>query len=434
MTAPAPTGYRRGGLAIDRLFSAEGENPLDSVEWHERDAIIRNSKGETVFEQKDVEFPKSWSLLASNVVASKYFWGDLARVGFDPFEGGREYSLRQLVHRVTRTIADWGMDGGYFATPADGERFFEELTWLCTNQYGAFNSPVWFNVGLNRMYGVEDSGGKTIWGWDAEAGDVSAVDPYERPQASACFIISVDDSIDDIWQLMSESARLFKFGSGVGSDWSRLRSSREKLSGCGQPSGPVSFMRVQDATGGTIKSGGKTRRAAVMQTLKVSHPDILEFVEAKQKEERKAWALIEQGYDGSYNGPAYGSVAFQNVNQSVRVTDEFMRAAEERRLFRLKAVMTGKDIDEVPAHELLRTMAEGTHVCGDPGMQYEDTIQDWHTCSRTAPINSSNPCSEYMFLDNSACNLESLCGPGAGSDCEMSQSCGAVESNDEVER
>ena len=397
-----------GGLTIDRVFSAEGQNPFDSVEWHKRDATIRNSKGKAVFEQKGVEFPKSWSLLASNVVASKYFWGDLARADFDPFEGGREYSLRQLIHRVTRTITDWGIAGGYFASEADGTRFYDELTWLCTNQYGAFNSPVWFNVGLNRTYGVVDSGGKTIWGWDKGKGDVSAVDPYERPQASACFIISVDDSIDDIWQLMSESARLFKFGSGVGSDWSRLRSSREKLSGGGQPSGPVSFMRVQDATGGTIKSGGKTRRAAIMQTLKVWHPDIAEFVDAKQVEERKAWALIEEGYDGSFNGPAYGSVSFQNVNQSVRVTDEFMRAAEERQLFPLKAVMTGEVIGEVRADELLRKMAEGTHVCGDPGMQYEDTIQTWHTCSRTAPINSSNPCSEYMFLDNSACNLASL--------------------------
>ena len=229
-----------------------------------------------------------------------------------------------------------------------------------------------------------------------------------RPQASACFIISVDDSIDDIWQLMSESARLFKFGSGVGADWSRLRSSKEKLSGGGQPSGPVSFMRVQDATGGTIKSGGKTRRAAIMQTLKVDHPDIMEFIVAKQEEERKAWTLIEGGYDGSFNGPAYGSVAFQNVNQSVRVTDKFMRAAVEDISFALKMVTTG-DITAIPfAQDILGTIAEGTYVCGDPGMQYEDTIQRWHTCSEDGPINSSNPCSEYMFLDNSSCNLASL--------------------------
>ena len=234
------------------------------------------------------------------------------------------------------------------------------------------------------------------------------MDPYIRPQASACFIVSVEDSIDDIWQLMGESARLFKYGSGVGADWSTLRSTQEKLSGGGIPSGPVSFMRVQDATGGTIKSGGKTRRAAIMQTLKVWHPDIEEFVVAKREEERKAWALIEQGYDGSFNGPAYGSVAFQNVNQSVRVTDEFMQCLEAGRPFPLRAVITNETVKHIDAAALLRDVADGTHVCGDPGLQYEDTIQKWHTCKATGPINSSNPCSEYMFLDNSACNLASL--------------------------
>ncbi len=396
------------GLVIDRVFSKEGENSFDSVSWHKRDAVIKNPNGETVFEQKDVEFPTSWSILASNVVASKYFYGDLARAHMEPDQGGRERSLRQLIHRVTRTISDWGIEQNYFASPEDGKRFYDELTWLCTHQHGAFNSPVWFNVGLNNLYDITDSGGKTIFGWDEDKKQVVAVDPYERPQGSACFIISVEDSIDNIWQLMSESARLFKFGSGVGSDWSTLRASQEKLSGGGQPSGPVSFMRVQDATGGTIKSGGKTRRAAIMQTLKVWHPDVLEFVEAKMEEERKAWALIEQGYNGSFNGPAYGSIAFQNVNQSVRVTDEFMQAASADEEFPLRAVTTGEIIDTVKAKELLRKVAEGTHVCGDPGMQYEDTIQRWHTCSNTAPINSSNPCSEYMFLDNSACNLASL--------------------------
>ena len=406
-TLPEPT-HLEHGLSIERVFSKEGENPFDSVTWQARDAAIKNPKGEAIFEQKGVEFPTSWSLLSSNVVASKYFYGDLSKTNLEPDEGGREHSLRQLIHRVTRTISDWGLAQGYFATKEDGERFYDELTWLCTNQYGAFNSPVWFNVGLHHQYGVRDTGGKTIYSWDPKKKQVVAVDPYERPQASACFIISVEDSIDDIWQLMSESARLFKFGSGVGADWSRLRSSREKLSGGGTPSGPVSFMRVQDATGGTIKSGGKTRRAAIMQTLKVWHPDIMEFVEAKQEEERKAWALIEEGYDGSFNGPAYGSVAFQNVNQSVRVTDAFMEAAEKGDPFGLCGVTTDKIIEEIDADHILHKMAEGTHVCGDPGVQYEDTIQRWHTCKTTAPIHSSNPCSEYMFLDDSACNLASL--------------------------
>ncbi|MEO1076873.1 MAG: adenosylcobalamin-dependent ribonucleoside-diphosphate reductase, partial [Bacteroidota bacterium] len=396
------------GLRIDRVFSSPDQHPFDSVVWQTRDAAIKNHKGEAIFEQKSVEFPEDWSQLATNVVASKYFYGDIATGNGNPAEGQREYSLKQLVHRVTRTIADWGRDQGYFATKKDAETFYDELTWLCTNQYGAFNSPVWFNVGLHHQYGVRDSGGKTIFGWDPEKQEVVRVDPYERPQASACFIISVDDSIDDIWQLMGESARLFKFGSGVGADWSKLRSSKEKLSGGGIPSGPVSFMKVQDATGGTIKSGGKTRRAAIMQTLKSWHPDIMEFVNAKKTEEQKAWALIEEGYDGSFNGAAYGSVAFQNVNQSVRLDDAFMEAAVADTDYDLLSVTGHEAVETIPARTILDGIAEGTHLCGDPGVQYEDTIQKWHTCKNSDRINSSNPCSEYMFLDNSACNLASL--------------------------
>ena len=407
-STPASAPDLSGGLPIERTFSTAGEHPFDSVSWTTRDAAIKNFSGEAIFEQRAVEFPEAFSPLAVNVVASKYFYGDVASGNGSPAEGAREYSLKQLVHRVTRTITDWGRDQGYFASEQDAETFYDELTWLCTNQYGAFNSPVWFNVGLGAQYGVRDSGGKTISGWDFDAEEIVSVDPYERPQASACFIISVEDSVDDIWQLMGESARLFKFGSGVGADWSKLRSSKEKLSGGGIPSGPVSFMKVQDATGGTIKSGGKTRRAAIMQTLKVWHPDILEFVRAKQTEERKAWALIEEGYDGSFNGDAYGSVAFQNVNQSVRLNDAFMEAANKGEAFALTAVTSGEAVDEVSAEDLLLQIAEGTHVCGDPGAQYEDTIQRWHTCKNTGPINSSNPCSEYMFLDDSACNLASL--------------------------
>ena len=396
------------GLKIERVFSTEGMNALDSTEWEKRDAAIKNPQGESVFEQRDVEFPKDWSALATNVVASKYFYGDLAKTHMEPDEGGREHSLRQLIYRVTRTIADWGYKQDYFSSREDADRFHDELTWLCVHQYGAFNSPVWFNVGLHDRYGVRDSGGRTIWGWDAKKQGIVDVDPYEYPQGSACFIISVEDSIDDIWQLMSESARLFKFGSGVGADWSTLRSTHEKLSGGGVPSGPVSFMRVQDATGGTIKSGGKTRRAAIMQTLKIWHPDVEEFINSKKEEEKKAWALIEQGYDGSFNGPAYGSVAFQNVNQSVRLNDEFMNAVETGTPFALCKVTTGEVVRQVDANMLLDQISQGTYICGDPGVQYEDIIQKWHTCSVTGPINSSNPCSEYMFLDNSACNLASL--------------------------
>lgn len=396
------------GLHIERHFSTEGVHPFDEIEWETRTARIKNAEGEAIFEQSGVEVPKNWSRLATNVVASKYFYGDLDHAGQDPAQGGREHSLKQLIHRVTRTIADWGIDQHYFLTKEDGDRFCDELTWLCVNQHAAFNSPVWFNVGLNHQYGIKDTGGKTIYGWNSKQERVLSVDPYSHPQASACFIIHVEDSIDDIWKLMSESARLFKFGSGVGADWSTLRSSKERLSGGGTPSGPVSFMRVQDATGGTIKSGGKTRRAAIMQTLKCWHPNIEDFVLAKQEEERKAWALIEQGYDGSFNGPAYGSVAFQNVNQSMRVTDEFMQSAIDGTPYGLRAVTSGSVVEKTSAEDLLKRVSEGTHVCGDPGLQYEDTIQRWHTCKNSGAINSSNPCSEYMFLDNSACNLASI--------------------------
>ena len=396
------------GLSIERVFSSEGQHPFDSCEWESRTASITNPQGDVIFEQSGVEFPEHFSQLATNVVASKYFYGDNDEPNGDPSEGKREHSLKQLVNRVTRTITDWGKEQNYFASEEDAETFYDELTWLCTHQYGAFNSPVWFNVGLGQQYGVRDTGDKKIFGWDFDEEDIVQVDPYVHPQASACFIVDVEDSIDGIWKTMGESARLFKFGSGVGADWSTLRSTEEKLSGGGQPSGPVSFMEVQDATGGTIKSGGKTRRAAIMQTLKCWHPDVMEFVEAKQKEEKKAHALIEQGYDGSFNGPAYGSVAFQNVNQSLRVTDEFMEAAEKGEDYPLRTVTTNEVVEEVKASKILEKVAEGTHVCGDPGLQFEDTIQKWHTCPNTDKINSSNPCSEYMFLDNSACNLASL--------------------------
>jgi len=396
------------GLAIDRVFAPADADPFDTCEWETRTASITNPSGDTIFEQSDVEFPAHFSQLATNIVASKYFYGDRDAGNGSPADGKREFSLRQLIDRVTRTISDWGRTQGYFASTEDADAFYDELTWLCLHQHGSFNSPVWFNVGLGQQYGIRDSGDTAIFGYDREADAVATVDPYERPQASACFIVDVEDSIDGIWETMAESARLFKFGSGVGADWSTLRSTKEKLSGGGIPSGPVSFMKVQDATGGTIKSGGKTRRAAIMQTLKCWHPDVEAFVVAKMEEEKKAHALIEQGYDGSFNGPAYGSVAFQNVNQSLRVTDAFMEAAEKGESYPLRAVRTGETAGHVDAAKLLEKVSEGTHLCGDPGLQFEDTIQAWHTCKNTGPINSSNPCSEYVFLDNSACNLASL--------------------------
>ena len=415
------------GIQVERMFATEGTHPFDEIEWEERTASITNPSGDVIFEQEDVVFPSFFSQLATNIVASKYFYGDNDQPNGSPADGHREYSLAQLVTRVAKTITASGIQQDIFRTVEDASAFLDDLVWLLVNQHGAFNSPVWFNVGLHEEYGVTADPDSRVFATDLEdTGDwrspvVNKVDPYVRPQASACFIVDVEDSVDGIWKTMAESARLFKFGSGIGADWSQLRSTKDKLSGGGQPSGPVSFMKVQDTTGGTIKSGGKTRRAAIMQTLRDWHPDIMEFVEAKQKEEKKAWALIEQGYDGSFNGPAYGSVQFQNVNQSVRVTDEFMEKAASNRAdardpeedtrpqtYDLKSPATEEALDvSDPAH-ILEKIAEGTHICGDPGLQFEDRIQEWHTCPNTDQINSSNPCSEYMFLDNSACNLASL--------------------------
>ena len=398
--APPRRGLEDGGdpleegLTIERVFSSAEEHPFEEVTWERRTAEISNREGEAIFRQEGVEFPEHFSQNATNIVASKYFYGDNDLSGEVPAEeGGRERSVRELIGRITSTIAGWGREDGYFASEEDATRFEEELTWLILNQHGSFNSPVQFNVGLGQHYGAEASGDNTSFTWDKAEEEVSSeADPHFSPQAAACFIIDIEDSIDGIWELMGESARLFKYGSGVGSDWTTLRSTKEKLSGGGTPSGPVSFMRVQDETGDTIKSGGKTRRAAIMQTLKVDHPDVEEFVEAKKKEEKKAHALIDAGYDGSFNGPAYGSVDFQNVNQSVRVTDEFMEAAKRGDTYELRKVTTGETVEEIDAAELMRKIGEGTYVCGDPGLQYKGTIDEWHTVPNTAPINSSNPC------------------------------------------
>ncbi|MEY2574236.1 MAG: ribonucleoside-diphosphate reductase alpha chain, partial [Verrucomicrobiota bacterium] len=338
----------------------------------------------------------------------KYFYGDIAN-GTDPHKGGRETSVRQLIHRVTRTITDCGIADGYFANAETAETFYDELTWLCVNQHGAFNSPVWFNVGLHHQYGIGKGAGEGNYFFNRETGQAErATTQYEYPQGSACFIQSVDDTMEDIMRLAMSEAMLFKYGSGTGTDLSSLRSTREKLSGGGKPSGPLSFLKVYDQVANVVKSGGKTRRAAKMNTLKDWHPDIEEFIDAKQREEKKAWALIEQGYDGSYNGDAYGSVMYQNENLSVRVSDEFMDAAVEDREWWTKRVRDGKPCEKKEARTLLRKIAEGTHICGDPGMQFDSTIHKWHTCKGTDRQNSTNPCSEYLFLDNTACNLASL--------------------------
>ncbi len=399
---------KNAGLHFKRVFSDAAVAPFDQIEWERRTAEINDDSGKVIFKQEDIEIPKSWSALATKIAVSKYFYGDIAN-GTDPYKGGREMSVRQLIHRVTRTITDWGIADGYFADGEAADTFYDELTWLCLNQHGAFNSPVWFNVGLYHQYGVGKNGGAGNYFYNRETGKAErAPSQYEYPQGSACFIQSVSDTMEDIMRLAMSEAMLFKYGSGTGSDLSSLRSTREKLSGGGKPSGPLSFLKVYDQVANVVKSGGKTRRAAKMNTLKDWHPDIEEFIDAKQKEEKKAWALIEQGYDGSYNGDAYGSVMYQNENVSVRVSDEFMEAALAGREWWTRRVTDEQPCECKDARTLLRKIAEGTHICGDPGMQFDSTIHKWHTCKGTDRQNSTNPCSEYLFLDNTACNLASL--------------------------
>ncbi|MEC7409664.1 MAG: adenosylcobalamin-dependent ribonucleoside-diphosphate reductase, partial [Planctomycetota bacterium] len=392
------------GLKIDATFCPDnGKTPFATAQWEQRSAAIKDENGNALFEQTNCEIPSTWSQLATNVVVSKYFYGDPNT----PSE--RERSVRQLVHRVTRTISDWGLQDGYFDSPEDGERFYRDLTWLCLHQHGAFNSPVWFNVGLHAQYGVV--GDKCNWRWDVETESTEQPDnPYEFPQGSACFIQSVDDNMEDIMRLACSEAMLFKFGSGTGTDLSTIRSQREKLSGGGTPSGPLSFMKVYDSIAGVVKSGGKTRRAAKMQSLKVWHPDILEFIECKWGEEQKAHALIREGYESNFNGEAYSSVCFQNANLSVRVTDDYMEAVRDSKTWQTRWVSEKVDADapQYDAKELLNKMAECAWNCGDPGVQYDTTINRWHTCPNSGDINASNPCSEYMFLDNTACNLASI--------------------------
>ncbi|WP_242345448.1 vitamin B12-dependent ribonucleotide reductase [Anaeromyxobacter terrae] len=380
VTGQRPRGTRaakksaRKGLAIPRTFTTKGVDPAEELVWETRTAQITGEGGAIIFEQRDVEVPKSWSMLATNVVASKYFRGPIG-------SPARERSVRQLVGRVVSTIAAWGRKDGYFGTEEDAAAFEAELAHLVYRQKMSFNSPVWFNVGVE-----------------------------EHPQCSACFINSVGDSMDSILRLAHTEGMLFKYGSGAGSNLSKIRSSKELLSGGGEASGPVSFMRGFDAFAGVIKSGGKTRRAAKMVILDADHPDIGEFITCKSDEEKKAWALIDAGYDGGFNvkGGAYDSVFFQNANHSIRVTDAFMRAVHEDRPWELKARIDGKALETVRARDLMRQVTEAAWLCGDPGMQFDSTINAWHTCPGTDRINASNPCSEYMFLDDSACNLASL--------------------------
>src|SRR5262245_46960339 len=360
------------GLEFQRFFTLPGVDPFDEVTWEQRSAVIGNERGEVVFEQRDVEIPSFWSQQATNIVVSKYFRGQIGTAE-------RESSVKELIGRVVNTITDWARKDGYFASENDLASFSAELKHILVYQKAAFNSPVWFNCGFEKA-----------------------------PQCSACFINSVHDTMDSILTLARTEGMLFKFGSGTGSNLSEIRSSREVLAGGGTASGPVSFMKGYDAFAGVIKSGGKTRRAAKMVILNADHPDIVEFINCKVEEEKKAWALIDAGYDGSFTGPAYASVFFQNSNNSVRVTDDFMRAVLDDGNWQTKAVTSGQVMDTYKARDLMHLIAEGTHICGDPGMQFDTTINEWHTCATTARIYASNPCSEYMFLNDSACNLASI--------------------------
>jgi ribonucleoside-diphosphate reductase alpha chain len=399
-TAALQTPYTQRGLIFSRRFTTEGISPYSELQWERRTASITDTKGNTIFEQKDVEVPEDWSMTATNIVASKYLHGRI-----DTPE--RETGVRQLVERVAETIRDWGQAGGYFATAGDASAFHDELAHMLLTQKVAFNSPVWFNVGCDRL---EPHAKGQNWHWDPSTGGVKfAATGYKNPQCSACFINSVEDSMAGIMDLAKTEALLFKFGSGTGTNFSSLRSSRETVSGGGTASGPLSFMRGLDAFAGVIKSGGKTRRAAKMAILNVEHPDIVDFIECKSKEEAKAYSLIKAGYDGS--GPdseAYSSIFFQNANNSVRVSDEFMRAYEKDGEYSTYTVLGHKPVGTHKAREIMHKIAEATWLCGDPGMQFDTVINRWHTCKNTDRINASNPCSEYMFLDNSACNLASF--------------------------
>jgi ribonucleoside-diphosphate reductase alpha chain len=400
--APSQTNKRKApGLQFKRLLTKAGVSPYDEIEWELRTAQITDSKGNVIFEQLNVETPKDWSMTATNIVASKYLHGQIGTPE-------RESGVRALVTRVAETIRDWGTNGGYFRTSEDAAIFHDELAYLLLHQFAAFNSPVWFNVGCDR---IEPNSDAANWHWDQTMSQVKfARTGYKNPQCSACFINSINDTMESILTLAKTEGMLFKWGSGTGTNLSPLRGSMEKLSGGGTASGPLSFMKGFDAFAGVIKSGGKTRRAAKMVILNIDHPDVEIFIDCKLKEEQKAHALMREGYDGT-SGPdseAYSSIFFQNANNSVRVTDEFMEAVQRDHDFSTRGVRTREPIQTFKARHLLNKIAEATWQCGDPGMQYDTTINKWHTSKNTARINASNPCSEYMFLDDSACNLASM--------------------------
>ena len=388
----------RVGVDFPRYFTARleaGNTPYDEVKWDLRTASIGNDKGAVIFEQGNVEVPADWSQTATNIVVSKYFYGKIG-------SPGRETSVRQLVHRVVDTIAGWGAEQRYFRTPDDAANFRDELAHLMLTQKACFNSPVWFNVGVKEARGYG-------WYFDETSAAIKRLQPGEtRPQCSACFINSVGDTLESILDLAKTEGMLFKWGSGTGTNLSTLREEEGLLSGGGRASGPLSFMKGFDAFAGVIKSGGKTRRAAKMVILNADHPDIGKFIWCKAKEEKKAHTLIDAGYDSSLDGEAYSSIFFQNANNSVRATDDFMEAVIRDDEWWTTTRLTGEKRDRYMARELMRQIAEATHQCGDPGMQFDTTINRWHTSKNTARINASNPCSEYMFLDDSACNLASL--------------------------
>ncbi|MEI6058138.1 MAG: vitamin B12-dependent ribonucleotide reductase [archaeon] len=413
--AIVPTGKaERKGMKWDRLFSRDGQDSFhtnyrdgSNLEYELRTATFHRGEDEHKVEQKDVEVPSSWSVNATNVLAGKYFYGDVDK----PQE--RERSLKQVVGRVAKFIAQRGQEMGYFATQADADGFKDDIQVLMVNQVGCFNSPTLFNAGVFHEYGVR-SGSEGHYRWDSKLEQVVKMERgqcYEFPQPSACFILGVEDSMDSIMEVATHQAMLFKGGSGSGIDLSTLRSSYEKLEGGGNPSGPMSFIKIYDTIGGVVKSGGKTRRAAEMLSLQVAHPNIMDFIGAKKRQEELAHILIDNGVDGSIGGEAYSTVSLQNANLSVRATDEFMRAVEEKKDWQTLPVHT-KDLSEImphwPAEDMMRAIAEGAHFCGDPGVQYHTTINKWNTCKTSGEIMASNPCSEYMFLNDSACNLASI--------------------------
>jgi len=395
---------RRGGVQVPRRYTTAGADPFDPIVWERRSSIITNPDGSVVFKMEGAEVPSGWSQLATDIVVSKYF----RKAGLFGKKEVGETSVRQVVYRLAHTIREAGEEaGGYFASKKDADAFEAELSYLLVHQYGAFNSPVWFNCGLYQRYGIEGTGGN--WSWNAEADAVTeTARAYEHPQCSACFIQSVGDDLMGIYELVKNEARLFKYGSGTGTNFSSLRGKQEKLSGGGTSSGLMSFLEVFDRAAGSTKSGGTTRRAAKMVCLDMDHPEIVDFITWKVREEKKAQALIRSGYASDFNGDAYHTISGQNSNNSVRVTDEFMRAALSGSAWQTHARTTTEVVETINAKDLWNLVAESAWACADPGVQYDSTINRWHTCPNTGRINASNPCSEYMFLDDTACNLASL--------------------------